>query len=132
MILKIDVENSEWNSLKDISNNILNQFKYIVIEFHFKNPENKGKLYYKVLKKLKKSHQIFYLRCQRRYRIVTFGNNRICKYLEASYIIKKGNKFEKDESFYPIFKFDYKGPNINGRTEMNLNILKLFKYEQIK
>ena len=35
MILKIDVEHSEWNSLKDISNNILNKFKYIVIEFHF-------------------------------------------------------------------------------------------------
>ena len=101
MILKIDVEHSEWNSLKDISNNILNKFKYIAIEFHFIN-KNEAKLYYEVLKKIQKSHQAFYLRCHGRTGIINFGNNRICKFLEVSYIIKKGNKFLKDESIYPI------------------------------
>ena len=89
MILKIDVEHSEWDSLKDISHDILNQFKYIVIEFHFNNVLNEAKLYYDVLKKINKSHQAFYLRFHGRNIIVTFGSNRICQFLEVSYIIKK-------------------------------------------
>ena len=128
MILKIDVEHSEWDSLKDISHDILNQFKYIVIEFHFTNVLNEAKLYYDVLKKINKSHQSFYLRCHGRNIIVTFGNNRICKFLEVSYIIKKDNIFSKDESIYPIFEFDFTGPNINEKSEMNLNILTLFDF----
>lgn len=127
MILKIDVEYCEWNAIRDISNNILNQFKYITIEFHFMN-ENEAKLYYEVLKKIQNSHQVFYLRCNERNKIITFGNNRICKFLEVSYIIKKGNKFLKDESVYPIFEFDFVGPKLNGKSEMNLNILKLFDF----
>ena len=126
MILKIDVEHSEWDSLKDLSNKILNQFKYIAIEFHFTNAQNEGKLYYKVLKKLNENHQSFYLRCNGRNKIVTFGNNRICKYLEVSYIIKKDNIFSKDESIYPIFNFDFGRSNLKGKSEINLNILKLF------
>ena len=126
MILKIDVEYSEWHSLKDVSNNILSQFKYIAIEFHF-NKLNKVQLYYNVLKKLNKTHQVFYLRCHGRHIIVTFGNNRICKFLEVSYVIKEGNKFSKDESIYPIFDFDFTGPNLKTKSEMNLNILKLFE-----
>ena len=35
MILKIDVEHCEWNSLKDLPEKIINQFKYIIIEYHF-------------------------------------------------------------------------------------------------
>ena len=128
MILKIDVEHCEWNSLKDVSNDILSQFKYIAIEFHFRSNQNDTKLYYEVLKKFQKSHQVFYLRCHGRHIIVTFGNNRICKYLEVSYIIKKDNQFSKDESIYPIFEFDFTGPVKNGKTEMNLNILKLFDF----
>ena len=126
MILKIDVEHSEWDSLKDISNNILNQFKYIAIEFHFISDKNENKLYYDVLKKLQTNHQVFYLRCHGRENIVIFGNNRICKNLEVSYIIKKDNIFSKDESIYPIFEFDFMGPKLEGKTEINLNILKLF------
>ena len=35
MILKIDVEEAEWNSLNDLSEERIKQFKYIVIEYHF-------------------------------------------------------------------------------------------------
>ena len=53
MILKIDIEHAEWESLKDISDTILSQFKYILIELHFKNQKesNEALLYYNVLKK---------------------------------------------------------------------------------
>ena len=125
MILKIDVEHSEWNSLNNLPDNILNQFKYILIEYHFYK-KNYIKLYYNVLKKLQKNHQVFYIRCNGRHKIITFGNNRICKYLEVSYVIKDDNQFTIDDSIYPIFEFDFTPPRLNKKTEMNLNILKLF------
>ena len=126
MILKIDVEHWEWNALETVSDNTLNQFKYIVIEFHFTRVEYEAQLYYNVLNKIHKNHQAFYLRCHGRNRIVVFGNNRICKALEVSYINKNGYQFSKDESVYPIFEFDFLSPQINGKEEFNLNILKLF------
>jgi hypothetical protein len=126
MLLKLDVENAEWEALHDLSDSILIQFKYIIIEFHFEN-ENKTQLYYEVLKKLHKNHQSFYFRCNGRSTIAIFGNNRICKYIEISYIIKKNNTFIKDDSIYPISEFDYSAPNSNTKdSEMEVNILTLF------
>ena len=125
MILKIDVEHSEWNSILDLKDDILKQFKYIAIEFHFRT-EKLGELYYNVLKKLAKTHQSFYFRCNgSRSKIIAFGNNRICKALEVTYIIKEGNKFIKDENIYPIFEFDYLKSK-NNESEINLNLFKLF------
>jgi hypothetical protein len=124
MILKIDIEHNEWDSLKDVSEKVLEQFKYIVIEYHFW--ANNSELYYNVMKKLYKNHQVFYLRCNIWSQIVSFRNNRICSSLEVSYVIKKGNKFDKDDSIYPIYKFEFVGPNSNACSGINLNILKLF------
>ena len=124
MILKIDIEANEWESLKDVPENILKQFKYILIEYHFNS--NNVELYYNVIKKLYKNHQVFYLRCYSREKIIIFGNNRICRSLEASYVIREGNAFDKDETIYPIFEFDFLDPNPNANDEFNLNILKLF------
>jgi hypothetical protein len=127
MILKIDVEHAEWESLKDLSYNILRNFKYILIEYHFRDEKiiNNTSLYYNVIKKLYKTHQVFYLRCQNKYNIVNFGNNKICRALEVSYIIRENVKFTKDSTIYPIGKFDF-SRYIPRREEMNLNILKLF------
>ena len=124
MILKMDVENWEWESLKDVSENILKQFKYILIEFHFRN--DYLELYYNVIKKLNKNHQVFYLRCYNRHKIKLFGNNRICTALEVSYVIREGNVFYKDDSIYPISEFDFNETNQTEEIDINLNILKLF------
>ena len=94
MILKIDVEYAEWDSMNEVSDNILKQFKYILIEFHFL--KDNLKLYYNVLKKLYKTHQVFYINCSDE--LTTFGNNRFCRNIEVSYIIRDGNIFEKDKS----------------------------------
>ena len=129
MILKIDIEHAEWESLKDLPSNILKQFKYILIEYHFNEEReiNENLLYYNVIKKIYETHQVFYLRCANRYQIAYFGNNRICKYLEISYIIKKDYKFTKDPTIYPIKEFElYDFSNYPSKEEMNLNILKLF------
>ena len=128
MILKLDVEHWEWPAINDLNETTLNQFKYILIEYHFNNREStESKLYYKVMKKIAKTHQSFYVRCNGdRSKIIQFGNNRICHIMEVSYIIRQNNIFTYDDSIYPIDEFEYIKQNINGRLEMNLNILKLF------
>ena len=129
MILKMDIEHWEFESLIDLKEETLNQFKYIAIEYHFRDQSkfNNNNLYYNVLKKIEKTHQAFYARCNgdRGY-IVQFGFNRICHIIEVSYIIKKDNNFRKDEAVYPLYEFDYSVPQ-KGKLEMNLNILKLFE-----
>ena len=128
MILKMDIEHWEWESIIDLNENTLKQFKYIAIEFHFKD-ENEYKdnnIYYNVIKKLSKTHQSFYFRCNaERFKKINFGFNRICHIIEVSYVIKKDNFFKKDEAIYPMYEFDYSKPAI-GKLEMNLNLLKVF------
>ena len=128
MILKIDIEQWEWESINELNEDILKKFKYIAIEYHFLDEKkyNNKNIYYQVLKKISKTHQSFYARCNgdRSYKI-NFGNNRICHILEVSYIIKADNLFIKDDSIYPIYEFDYSKP-VLGKLETNLNILKLF------
>ena len=119
MILKIDVEENEWNPLNEISENILYQFKYILLEFHFWKKEQKK--YYDVLKKLHKTHQPFYIRCGSK--VITFGNNRICSNIEVSYIIRAGNTFTTDKTIYPMPEFCH-----DKFMDFNLNIFKLFDY----
>lgn len=79
------------------------------MKYYFKNDtkinDNDQYLYYKVLKKISKNHQSFYVRCNGRSKKVKFGVNYICPYLEVSYIIKKGYEFIKDEAIYPISEF---------------------------
>ena len=128
MILKMDIEHWEWESINDLNEDTLNKFKYIAIEYHFhdESEENNQNLYYNVLKKISNSHQAFYARCNGdRSKRINFGNNRICHILEVSYIIKKDNQFIKDETIYPMYEFDYSIPEA-GKLETNLNILKLF------
>lgn len=127
MILKMDIENSEWMALSDLSDSILKKFKYIVMEFHFSGnmTNERQKLFYEVLKKLHKNHQPFYFRCNFRQYIISFGNNRICGLLEISYVIRKDNYFIKDDSVYPIFEFDHETPNLQN-NEFDVNIFTLF------
>ena len=107
MILKMDIESNEWDILNEIQDNILNQFKYIVLELHFIK-EEEYELYFNCLKKLLKNHEIFHIHCCNCGGLFEIGENPICNVLEISYIIKEGNQFHKDNSKYPIKGFDYK------------------------
>ena len=125
MILKMDIEYYEWDSLIDLKEETLNQFKYIAVEYHFfkDNPTN---IHFRVIKKLFKTHQPFYIRCNaNRSKKYNFGNNRICHLIEVCYIIRKGNTFIKDENVLPMYEFDYSRIR-PGMLEMNLNLLRLF------
>ena len=120
MILKMDVSCFEWDAFNAIPEDVLKQFKYILVEFHFIkniNPE----LFYKVLKKIYKSHQVFYVHCCGDQRVKTFGNNRFCAAIEVSYAIRSEFSFTKDKSIYPI-----KGLAYANHKGFNVNILKLF------
>ena len=65
MILKLDVEHWEWPAINDLNEKTLNQFKYILIEYHFHNETSReSKIYYNVIKKIAKTHQSFYARCK--------------------------------------------------------------------
>ena len=121
MILKMDIERAEWNSLKDLPKKILLQFKYILLEYHF----FKGDLllFYNVLKKIYKTHQVFYVHCCPFAGVISLGNNRLCSVIEVSYIIRDGYKFTKDKSIYPIPEFSY-----GQKEDFNVNILKLFDF----
>ena len=128
MILKLDVEHWEWPAINDLNETTLKKFKYILVEYHFYDESKpEYKIYYNVMKKLAKNHQSFYARCSGdRSAIIKFGNNRICHIMEVCYVIKENNKFTFDDTIYPIDEFEYIKQEINGKLEMNLNILKLF------
>ena len=114
--------------INNLKQNKLNKFQYIAIKFHFKDEKyyNNTITYYNVIKKLSRTHQSFYFRCNGRSKIINFGFNKICRAIEVSYVIKKNNTFKKDEAIYPIFKFVFSKPNL-GKFEMNLNLSKVFE-----
>ena len=122
MILKIDIEHSEWGALSNISENTLKQFKYILIEFHFRF-DNQMPYYYKILKKLLNTHEIFYIHCNGCGVIQNFKNI-ICSALEVSYVIKDNYKFIKDDSIYPIPELETR--NCGRLSNFDLNLFKLF------
>ena len=125
MILKIDVEGSEWLIFQEITPNILNQFKYIIMELHFKKINENFDLYLECLKKINENHQIFHIHCCNCSPILDLGGeNPICQTIEVSYIRKEGNYFKKDESSYPIKGFDYKICPKKPSLDKENNILK--------
>ena len=123
MILKIDIEDKECEILREISQDILNKFKYIIIEYHFRKLDN-YKIYLDGLKKLMKNHQIFHIHCCNCGKLFSLGDNPICNVIEVSYIKKEGNIFRKDNSIYPIKGFDFKTCPKRKSLDMEINILK--------
>ena len=116
MILKMDIEGEEWNIFSDISTDILTQFKYILIEFHFS--DKIVEKYLKVFTKINLSHQIFHLHCNNAGTLIYFNDNIICSLLEISFIIKENNHFIDNNDFFPIKNIDYK--NIYKKIDINL------------
>ena len=58
MILKMDCESCEFDSLLDTPDYILEKFEQIVIEFHFNN-KSKYETYIKLLKKLIECFKVY-------------------------------------------------------------------------
>ena len=129
MILKIDVEYAEWEALLDTPSDILKKFKYITIEFHFKDEIEK---YFKVLKKLYETHQVIYLICNNDHNYFSIlRNNIICTFIEVCYVIREGHRFYSDNTQYPIPEIKFKNFE-KPEQSFNLNIIKLFDYQNDK
>ena len=125
MILKIDIEYSEWESLFDFPEEYLKNFRFMLFELHFRNGQ--FRLYSKVLEKLSKFHQIFYVHCVNCDPVLQIGDMRICKDLEVSYVIKENHTFTKDDSIYPIAELETLC-NQDNILDFNDNIFKYFDY----
>jgi hypothetical protein len=106
LILKFDIESFEWQVFENLPNKIINQFKYIVGEFHFSDSDNIN--YYEILKKIQNTHQVFHLHCNNCGEIINIKGYRLCNLLEISFINKKDYQFVNDDSIYPINDLDYK------------------------
>ena len=126
MILKIDIERSEWSVFNEVSTGILKQFKYIVIEFHFNNTF--ASEYIKVFRKLNKNHQIFHLHCNNCGGITKFDGYNICSSLEISFVIRENNSFLKPTEYFPINNIDYK--NCENKFDIN-NFLNIYHINNI-
>ena len=123
MILKMDIEFAEWDILNELSDNILKKFKYISFELHL--GDNPKAYYSDVIKKLSKYHQVIFIRCNNWGGVINFGYNRFCNCIELTYILKKGNKFIRDNTIYPLKEFNYTNREGN-ELDFDLNIFKLF------
>lgn len=121
MILKMDIESYEWDVLQNLPIKNLLQFKYIVGEFHF---FSSGKInYYKILKKLQETHQIFHIHCNNCEGIIELDGSLICSALEISFVQKEGYNFIEDKNIYPIKGLDYN--NCQKRKDIS-NLINLF------
>ena len=123
MILKIDIESYEWEVFQYLPFNIFRQFKYIVVEFHFKDSEIE---YYNILKKILITHRIFHAHCNNCGEMININGIKICQAVEISFIQKNGYKFIKDNNIYPIEGLDYK--NCQDNEDLNYIINLFNKY----
>ena len=123
IILKIDIESHEWEVFQNLPTNILNQFKYIVGEFHISKQKKFN--YYNILEKLELTHQIFHLHCNNCGKIIELDGYKICNLLEISLIKKSGYNFYKDNNKLPIDGLDYK--NCKYKREIS-DILNFYNY----
>ena len=105
MILKMDIEGYEWEVFQSLPFNIFNQFKFIIVEFHFEDSEIE---YYNILKRILISHKIFHIHCNNCGEMINLKGLKMCQALEISFIQKQGYKFAKDNNIYPIEGLDYK------------------------
>ena len=126
MILKIDIEGGEWIILNEINKEILLQFKYIVIEFHFTNKY--ASKYQEVFQKLNQSHQIFHLHCNNCCPIINIDGYNLCSALEISFIIRENNTFIDYSEYFPVKNIDYK--NILGKDDIN-RFWNIYKFNKI-
>ncbi len=106
LILKLDIESHEWDVFQNLPINILNQFKFIVGEFHIS--KKKINNYLNILQKLQLTHQIFHLHCNNCGKIIDLDGYKICNLLEISFIKKNGYNFSKNNDIFPIKGLDYK------------------------
>ena len=126
MILKMDIEGAEWNIFNELKEELILQFKYILVEFHFK--EKYKSIYLDVFKKINKTHQIFHLHCNNLGTLIYYDGYIICSAIEVSFIIKEKETLIKSSDLFPVKNIDFK----NNKTAEDFdNLLNFYQIDNI-
>ena len=102
MVLKIDIEGSEWDVIDSLPETILDQFDQILIEFHNINEPKKRQKILSVLRKLNSSHAVIHVHGNNYGRVVYCDDLIMPDLLEITYVNRKRYKLsKKKESSIP-------------------------------
>lgn len=97
IILKMDVEDAEWDTFNTVPDDVLKKFSQIVVEFHGLCRRSKDKSSYneviKVLEKLNNNHQIIHVHANNYGKYEIVGGMPVANVIEVTYLRKDNYKF---------------------------------------
>lgn len=101
IILKMDVEGSEWDFLEEVSEKTLKQFTQIVFEFHNLGSPSNCEAIFAGLDKLNKTHQLVHIHANNYSDILCIGGILLPTTLEATYLRKSDHIFSNSVRIFP-------------------------------
>jgi hypothetical protein len=103
IVLKMDVEGAEWDVFSTISEEVMNKFSQIVVEFHDMCNLNKDH-YNKMLNALNKinaTHQVIHIHGNNYGNYLVIGGIPMPETLEITYLRRKDWRFKENAQVYP-------------------------------
>jgi hypothetical protein len=105
MILKMDIEGSEWSVIRELQESTLNQFSQILIEWHFDFQDIAGvdtlRIVLSTLEKINASHQVIHVHANNCGRMAVVAGFCIPEGIEVTYARRNNHLFEECEKVYP-------------------------------
>ena len=105
MILKMDIEGSEWSVIRELRQSTLNQFSHVLIEWHFDFHEIAGVdslgLVLSTLEKINASHQVIHVHANNCGRMAVVAGVSIPEGIEVTYVRRNSRLFEECRKVYP-------------------------------
>ncbi|MDR2158076.1 MAG: FkbM family methyltransferase [Holosporaceae bacterium] len=109
IILKMDVEGAEWESLADASPETMERCNQIIVEFHDLNQviyDEKYKIICDLLRKINKTHQSVHLHSCNYAPYEVIDGEPIPHVMEVTYARRSNHKFTKSYKCYPVENLD--------------------------
>jgi Methyltransferase FkbM domain len=106
LILKMDIEGSEWDVIREMKQSALEQFSQIVIEWHFPDFSNIADLeqlesVLSILRKLNHTHQVIHIHANNEGRMGLIGGVSIPEGIEVTYVRRDNYRFEECKKLFP-------------------------------
>lgn len=101
MVLKVDIEGTEYDVFSEIDENILNRFSQIVIEFHGLVQNEHERKMKSALEKLNQTHQLVHLHPNNYGSYILSGHKVLPELIEATYLLKSEYKFKHKKMCFP-------------------------------
>ena len=117
IVLKMDIEGSEYPVFGEIDYDTMKRFSQIVLEIHFLNARHLENQICYVLDKLNATHQVVYLHGNNYSPAISYGGRVLPDVLEATYIRKDRCQFKESTRYFPT-KMDT--PNNPAGLDINL------------